>query len=124
MAQEFWPLARRDEGAKPKHSATRRRREPGCTGDKQRRQRPKEQAGLLPLFVSSDLSPLVIFRKVCLGTRSATGSENISVFGSLTQTAALPGAKRIDMFRALFPSSPTHGQDVIFGDQPKISLSG
>ena len=57
MAQEFWPLARRDEGAEPKHSVTetRRRREPGCTGDNQRRQRPKEQARLLPLFISSDL---------------------------------------------------------------------
>lgn len=38
------------------------------------------------------LRPLVIFRKVCLGTRSRTGSDNISVFASLTQTAALQGA--------------------------------
>ena len=70
------------------------------------------------------LRPLVIFRKVCMGTRSATGSENISVFGSLTQTATLQGAKLIDMFRALFRSSPIHAQDVIFGSTPKVNLSG
>lgn len=70
------------------------------------------------------LRPLVIFRKVCMGTRSATGSANISIFGSLTQTAALQGAKVIDMFRALFRSSPNHAQDVIFGCPPKANLSG
>ena len=70
------------------------------------------------------LRPLVIFRKVCLGTRSATGSDNISVFGSLTQTAALQGAKLIDMFRALFLSSPTHAQDVLFRSHPDPNLSG
>ena len=59
-----------------------------------------------------------------MGTRSATGSENISVFGSLTQTATLQGAKLIDMFRALFRSSPIHAQDVIFGSTPKVNLSG
>ena len=70
------------------------------------------------------LRPLVIFRKVCMGTRSATGSENISVFGSLTQTTALQGAKIIDMFRALFRSSPSHAQDVIFSSPTKPNLSG
>ena len=70
------------------------------------------------------LRPLVIFRKLCMGTRSATGSENISVFASLTQTAALQGAKIINMFRALFRSSPDHAQDVIFGSQPEPKLSG
>ena len=70
------------------------------------------------------LRPLVIFRKVCMGTRSASGSENISIFGSLTQTAALQGAKLIDMFRALFRSSPNHAHDVIFGSPPAANLSG
>ncbi|MEI8311275.1 MAG: hypothetical protein WCH98_11025 [Verrucomicrobiota bacterium] len=67
---------------------------------------------------------LVIFRIVCMGTRSAAGSENISVFGSLAQTAALQGAKVIDMFRSLFRSSPIHAQDVIFDSTPKVNLSG
>jgi len=59
-----------------------------------------------------------------LETRSATGSDNLSVFGSLTQTAALQGAKLIDMFRALFRDSPTPAQDVIFGSKPEPNLSG
>jgi hypothetical protein len=70
------------------------------------------------------LRPPVIFRKVCMGTPSATGSENISVFGSLTQTAALQGAKLIDIFRSLFQSSPKNARDVIFGSQPEPNLSG
>ena len=61
------------------------------------------------------LRPMVIFRKVCLCTRSSTGSQNLSVFGSLTQTAALHGNHLIEMFRALFKSSPVAAQDVIFG---------
>jgi transposase len=64
------------------------------------------------------LRPLVIFRKICMGTRSETGSENISVFGSLTQTIALQSARYIDMFRALFTQSPNDAQDAIFGPAP------
>jgi transposase len=60
------------------------------------------------------LRPLVIFRKVCLGTRSPTGSDNISVFGSITQTAALQGAKVLDVLKALFLSSPASAHAVIF----------
>ena len=45
MAQEFWPLARRDEGESQ-----------GARGITNAAKRPKEQARLLPLFVSSDLS--------------------------------------------------------------------
>jgi hypothetical protein len=70
------------------------------------------------------LRPLVIFRKICMGSRSKTGSENISVFGSLTQTAALQGAKVIDMFLALFGSSPNHAQDIIFSNKTEPNLSG
>jgi len=70
------------------------------------------------------LRPLVIFRKVCMGTRSAAGSDNIAIFGSLVQTAALQGAKLIDMFRALFMASPVHAQDVIFGSPPEADQTG
>lgn len=62
--------------------------------------------------------PLVIFRKICMGTRSKTGSENISIFTSLAQTASLQGASLIDMFRALFRSSPKPAHDAIFGPPP------
>ena len=60
------------------------------------------------------LRPMVIFRKVCLCTRSPSGSDNISIFGSLTQTAALHGSHPLEMFRALFKSAAAT-QDVIFG---------
>jgi hypothetical protein len=56
---------------------------------------------------------MVIFRKVCLCTRSPTGSDNISIFGYLSQTAALHGSHPLEMFRALFKSAAA--QDVIYG---------
>jgi transposase len=62
------------------------------------------------------LRPLVIFRKVCMGTRSLTGSENIAVFSSLTQTSRLQGASLIDLFAELLTGSPASAQDVIFND--------
>jgi len=66
------------------------------------------------------LRPMVIFRKVCLCTRSPTGSDNSSIFGSLTQTAALHGSHPLEMFRALFRSSAA-AQDVIFGHPVEAS---
>ena len=62
------------------------------------------------------LRPLVIFRKVCLGTRSATGSENLSVLGSLTQTAKLQNAPLVNTFQSLLTGSPAQTQDLIFND--------
>ena len=59
MAQEFWPLARRDEGESP--STLRLRLDEGesqgARGITNAAKRPKEQARLLPLFVYSDLPP-------------------------------------------------------------------
>ncbi len=54
---------------------------------------------------------------VGLGTRSPTGSDNVAIFASLTQTAALQGASAIEMFRALFRSSPTPAQNIIFATE-------
>jgi len=67
------------------------------------------------------LRPLVIFRKVCMGTRSSTGSENVSHFASITRTACLQGADILNVFKQLFRPSPMHAQDAIFGspDPPK-----
>jgi hypothetical protein len=62
------------------------------------------------------LRPLVIFRKVCQGTRNAKGSENISIFSSLTQTAQLQGAAPLDLFAALFTNSPASAHRVLFDD--------
>lgn len=64
------------------------------------------------------LRPMVIFRKVCLCTRSPTGSDNIAIFGSLTQTAALHGCHPLNMFRALFKSAAA-AQDVIYSHPAK-----
>jgi len=63
---------------------------------------------------------MVIFRKVCLCTRSPTGSDNISIFGSLTQTASLHGSHPLEMFRSLFKSA-TAAQDVIFGHPAEVN---
>ena len=62
------------------------------------------------------LRPLVIFRKICLGTRSDVGSENISVFASLTQTAKLQNASPVDLFDALLTGTPAQAQDLIFNN--------
>jgi len=60
------------------------------------------------------LRPLVIFRKISMGTRSATGSENIGVFASLTQTAKLQDAPVIELFNALLTGTPGQAQDALF----------
>lgn len=60
------------------------------------------------------LRPLVIFRKVCLGTRSPAGSLNIALFASLSQTAALQGSDSLHVFLQLFQPSPVHAHNAIF----------
>ena len=62
------------------------------------------------------LRPLVIFRKVCMGTRSPQGSENISVFSSLTQTANLQHASVLEMFGVLLTGTPAQARNVLFDD--------
>ena len=62
------------------------------------------------------LRPLVIFRKVCMGTRSAEGSKNISVFSSVTETAKIQGSPIIDVFLALLTETTAKAHDVIFND--------
>ena len=62
------------------------------------------------------LRPLVIFRKVCMGTRSARGSKNISVFSSVTQTANLQHAPVLDLFTTLLTGTPAQAHDIIFDD--------
>ena len=60
------------------------------------------------------LRPLVIFRKVCLGSRSRTGSENVTIFSSLSQTTKLQEGKAIELFQSLFGSSVSHAQAQVF----------
>jgi hypothetical protein len=49
-----------------------------------------------------------------MGTRSATGSENIGVFASLTQTAKLQNAPVIELFNALLTGTPSQAQAALF----------
>lgn len=60
------------------------------------------------------LRPLVIFRKVCLGSRSRKGSENVAIFSSLAQTTKLQKGNVIGLFQALFRGSPERAYDQIF----------
>lgn len=63
------------------------------------------------------LRPLVIFRKVCLGSRSRTGSENIMIFSSLAETMKLQEGNTIDLFQALFAGSASQAHAQIFPDK-------
>ena len=62
------------------------------------------------------LRPLVIFRKVCLGSRSERGSENVAIFNSLAQTAKLQKCPAIDLFQTLLTGSAASGHDILFND--------
>jgi hypothetical protein len=62
------------------------------------------------------LRPLVIFRKVCMGTRSGQGSGNVAIFNSLTETAKLQKCSTLDLFQALLTGSAAQAQDVLFGN--------
>lgn len=69
------------------------------------------------------LRPLVIFRKTSMGTRSSTGSENIGVFASLTQTAKLQDAPIIELFSALLTGSPNQAQAALFDGSGEKKIS-
>ena len=60
------------------------------------------------------LRPLVIFRKVCLGSRSRTGSENVTIFSSLAQTTKLQNGDVLDLFRAMFGATASEVHSQIF----------
>jgi len=69
------------------------------------------------------LRPLVIFRKISMGTRSAVGSENIGVFASLTQTAKLQDASVIELFNALLTGTPNQAQAALFDGSGEAQTS-
>ena len=62
------------------------------------------------------LRPLVIFRKVCMGTRSKQGSENIAIFSSLTQTAKLQNCSALDLFQNLLTGTAAQAQAALFSN--------
>jgi hypothetical protein len=60
------------------------------------------------------LRPLVIFRKVCMGTRSTTGSENIAVFSSLIETARRQDADSMELLKQLFVGRPKNVHSAMY----------
>jgi hypothetical protein len=62
------------------------------------------------------LRPLVIFRKVCMGTCSKEGSENIAIFSSLTQTAKLQNCSALDLFQNFLTGTAARAQAVLFSN--------
>lgn len=60
------------------------------------------------------LRPLVIFRKVCMGTRSEQGSENTAIFNSLTETAKLQKCSALDLFQVTLTGTAAQAQEVLF----------
>jgi transposase len=60
------------------------------------------------------LRPLVIFRKVCMGTRSPIGSLNIGIFASLVETTHLQRGSVIGLFQQLMSGSILDAQLEIF----------
>jgi hypothetical protein len=62
------------------------------------------------------LRPFVLFRKTSRGTRNETGSENITLFASLLQTAKLQQASVITLLKALLSGTPSATQAAVFGN--------
>jgi hypothetical protein len=63
----------------------------------------------------------VIFRKVCLGTRSATGSENLALFASVVETVKLRGCCTVDILEALLTDPPETAHEILF---PEAARAG
>jgi len=63
------------------------------------------------------LRPLVIFRKTSMGTRSQIGSENITLFASILQTAKLQASPAIPVLSALLTGTPAKVRAAVFGQR-------
>jgi transposase len=62
------------------------------------------------------LRNLVIFRKICFGTRSEEGSYTHSVLPSLLLTAKRQGVHPLSFFKTLFSSDTATSQAVLYND--------
>jgi len=62
------------------------------------------------------LRTMVIFRKICFGTRSAEGSYSHSILPSLLLTARRQGKHPLDFFRILFTSDTATAQAALYQD--------
>jgi len=59
---------------------------------------------------------MVIFRKICFGTRSAQGSYSHSVLPSLLMTAKRQGKHPLTFFQTLFTADTPTAQAVLYND--------
>jgi hypothetical protein len=62
------------------------------------------------------LRNMVIFRKICFGTRSAQGSYSHSVLPSLLMTAKRQGKHPLTFFQTLFTSDTSSAQAALYND--------
>lgn len=62
------------------------------------------------------LRNMVIFRKICFGTRSSEGSYSHSVLPSLLLTAKRQGKHPLDFFQTLFSSDTSTAQAALYND--------
>lgn len=62
------------------------------------------------------LRPVVIFRKICFGTRSPQGSRSHSVLPSLLVTARRQGKHPLDFFQTLFSSDTATAQAALYNN--------
>lgn len=62
------------------------------------------------------LRTMVIFRKICFGTRSAEGSYSHSILPSLLLTARRQGKHPLDFFKILFSSDTATAQAALYQD--------
>ena len=75
------------------------------SADKQPRRAPRAERAL---------RPLVIFRKVCPGTRRESGSENLAIFASIAETARLRGCDTAEIFETLLTRQPERAHEILF----------
>jgi len=66
--------------------------------------------------VEQSLRNMVIFRKICMGTRSDEGSYSHSVLPSLVLTAKRQGKYPLGFFETLFTSDTATAQAALYDD--------
>lgn len=86
---------------------------PSCVSEV-RRQTTTPGAGRRAPRAERALRPLVIFRKVCPGTRRESGSENFAIFASIAETARLRGCDTSEIFETLLTRQPERAHEILF----------
>ncbi|MGC8624054.1 MAG: IS66 family transposase [Phycisphaerae bacterium] len=62
------------------------------------------------------IRPLVIMRKICFGTRSASGSESHGVLPSILQTARRQGKDPLKVLAAILTEPTAAARAALFSD--------